>query len=141
MTKRNRRILWIAFFVILVLYGPTIIIPIGNPYRATVFYLREYVTEHGTLPPTESAFLDFLHDPCEYRDAFTPPFYIAYGVAPDDLEIRNNRIVYKSTGERCALISSGRNLFYDSLFSKRYNLVSIHLFMLMLSSNAEEPNR
>jgi len=145
--SRTQRIFAIIFLVIILVPCVDILVPIINPnYIPDIYIIENYIEEYSHLPSSEYAYLQWAK--ISHPRSINLPFNILYGVSVEDLEIKDDRLVYKEIGEPCRLIYGGKSIIHDIFMGWKYRRVSKNLFELMQNSvkfhegenNQEEPN-
>ena len=141
MKKRSKKIILIIFAILIVLYGPYIFITIINPNLFPgVSQLAIFIEEHARLPSSENEYSQWIIN--NYPGISSAlQFNFVSDISPENLEIRDNRLVYKDSGELCCLIFGGKSKMHDILHGWKYNRVSVNLFRLLKDVKERERNQ
>ena len=134
MTAKKRSIkkyILVILAIFTILYGPTIFMPIISPYYIPgVYHLECFIEEHGRMPSSEDEYSQWVTNNYPSKSN-TFQFNFIGDIAVDDLEVRDDQLVYKESGELCRLIYGGKSNIDDILFRWKYDRVSIMLFELL----------
>ena len=141
MTAKKRSIkkyILVILAIFTILYGPTIFMPIISPYYIPgVYHLELFIEEHGRLPSNEDEYSRWIIN--NYPGiSSTLQFNFTNDISVENLEIRNDRLVYKNSGELCHLIYGGKSKIDDILFGRKYNSISVNLFRLLKDVQGSE---
>ena len=129
--KISRRLKWyIGVFLLIVFWicGPPILVPLLAPDVVPGYFpLELYIKNSGRLPASEEDYAQWAED----KWNIDLPYNVLYGVSPTELELRDGRLVYKKSGEKCRLIYGGRDFWLDVFNGWKYDRASRKLFQLM----------